>query len=127
MLDRLIRKAEAASGGSVEAAAEAEEAISQKIMDILNIGKKKTPVELLNDELKESVTVDQKVQEPGKSETKQEPTCHEEVPNKFSDQAATAPLGQRANRRQGARSVPYLRLYLLRTVLMIALWMKIGI
>merc|ERR1712025_801660 len=86
--------------GSVEAAAEAEEAIGQKIMDILNIGKKKTPVEVLTDGLQESVTVDQKVQEPGKSEIKQEPTCHEEVPKKFSDQAAPAPLGQRANRRQ---------------------------
>jgi len=107
MLDRLVRKAEAASGGSVEAAAEAEEAIGQKIMDILNIGKKKTPVELLTDELKESVTVDQKVQEPGKSETKQEPTCHEEVPKKFSDQAAPAPLGQRANRRQRGKKCSF--------------------
>merc|ERR1719233_1301156 len=56
MLDRLVKKAEAARGGSIAAAAEAEEVISQKIIDILNIGKKDTPKELLKEELKEKIT-----------------------------------------------------------------------
>jgi len=102
--DRLLKKAEAAKGGSLDTAAEAEEVISQKIIDILNIGKKDIPKELLTEELTESVTVSNVCDvndlenEHGQSRTEnQEPSYEEHIKQSF-DQAV--PLGQRANRRQ---------------------------
>jgi len=110
MLDRLVKKAEAARGGSVAAAAEAEEVISQKIIDILNIGKKDTPKELLTEELKESITapivgkVNAEQIEQGQPRADQQESLSQEAPKKTYDQAA--PLGQRANRRQrGTKSI----------------------
>jgi len=55
MLDRLVKKAEAVREGSLEASAQVEEVISQKILDILNIGKTEKPKELLTSELKQTI------------------------------------------------------------------------
>jgi len=110
LLERLVRKAEAARGGSIATAAETEEVISQKIIDILNIGKKDTPKELLTEELKESVTapslgkVNDDQIEQGQARINHQETLRQEPPKNTSDQVA--PLGQRANRRQrGTKSV----------------------
>lgn len=110
MLDRLVKKAEAARGGSIATASEAEEVISKKIIDILNIGKKDTPKELLTEELKESVTapsvgkVNDDQIEQGQARINHQETLRQEPPKNTSDQVA--PLGQRANRRQrGTKSV----------------------
>jgi len=110
MLERLVKKAEAARGGSIATAAETEEVISQKIIDILNIGKKDTPKELLTEEIKDSITApivgkvndDQIEQE--QTRIDQQETLRQEPPKNTSD--LVAPLGQRANRRQrGTKSV----------------------
>jgi len=110
VLDRLVKKAEAARGGSTATAAEAEQVISQKIIDILNIGKKDTPKELLKEELKEKITApivgkvnDDQIKQEEQRIYQQESLSQEPIKNSFDQ---VAPLGQRANRRQrGTKSV----------------------
>ena len=102
MLERMVKKAEAARGGSLAASAEAEEVISQKMLDILNIGKKDTPKELLTAELKQSVAAqsegDRDVARPEAVEQRQAVKIRVEVPIEIG--SSEIPLGQRSNRRQ---------------------------
>merc|ERR1712179_457514 len=113
MLDRLVKKAEAARGGSIATASEAEEVISKKIIDILNIGKKDTPKELLTEELKESITapslgkVNDDQIEQGQARINHQETLRQEPPKNTSDQVA--PLGQRPIGDKEGQKVFHLR------------------
>jgi len=103
MLEWLVKKAEAARGGSLAASAEAEEVISQKILDILNIGKKDTPKELLSAELKQSVAAqgegDGEVVRPEAVEQRKT-IVKDRVEVLTEIGSSETPLGQRSNRRQ---------------------------
>jgi len=105
LLDRLLKKAEAARGGSVVAAAEAEAVISQKIMDILNVGKEDTPKEIVKEEMKKTNSAqDIVVAEPLEQRQfrKGNVTLVDKTDQKSCENPAQEekPLGQRTNRRQ---------------------------
>jgi len=131
MLDRLVRKAEAVREGSLAASAQVEEVVSQKILDILNIGKTDKPKELLTHELKQTIAstedVNVEVANPeeqleqrqnnrrGRSQIAVETDSFRKanivsksVDVESKDIAEAAPLDQRLNRRQrGAKSDTY--------------------
>ena len=128
MLDRLVRKAEAVREGSLAASAQVEEVVSQKILDILIIGKTDKPKELLTHELKQTIAstedVNVEVANPeeqleqrqnnrrGRSQIAVETDSirkanivSKSVDVESKDIAEAAPLDQRLNRRQrGAKS-----------------------
>jgi len=106
MLERLIKKAEAATGGSLAASAEVEEVISQKILDILNIKKDDKPKELLTAELKQNLASTEV--EVAKTEALEQRQPKRRIRGEASAEAdpnkdnavEEAPLAQRPNRRQ---------------------------
>jgi len=121
MLDKLVKKAEAVREGSLEASAQVEEVISQKILDILNIGKTEKPKELLTSQLKQTLNpqpeaVQEELSKPdgvleqrqnrrrtkGRADGVIENTdiAHKTENTKEVIEEAAAPLGQRPNRRQ---------------------------
>ena len=109
MLERLINKAEAATGGSLAASVEVEEVISQKILDILQIRKDEKPKELLTAEIKQNLASPEVIGvEVAKTEALEQRQSKRRIRGEVSAEAepnkgnATEepPLAQRPNRRQ---------------------------
>lgn len=109
MLERLEKKAEDARGGSLIKSAVVEEEVSQKIMDILNVGKLEKPKELSSTEIKQSI--EPVLESHAKEESNVDvTTVKSDVPVKDDapvkevkpvvEKVEEAPLGQRKNRRQ---------------------------
>ena len=110
MLERLINKAEAATGGSMAASAEVEEVISQKILDILHIKKDDKPKELLTAEIKHNSASPEVVGvEVAETEALEQRQSKRRIRGELSAEAEPIkgnaveepPLAQRPNRRQG--------------------------